>query len=135
MAHDYPLIMATVFYIVAAALLYNSVRKRSDGWRNVSFGFATVGALFHLGVQFNHWFGEDVPDVSLPHLMSLCALVIILMLIASALKRRELYAAGMVALPIAAGVLLLEWILPPHAIPLKEASVGTTVRCSVRGLV
>jgi ABC-type uncharacterized transport system permease subunit len=127
MAHDYPLIMAAVLYIVAAALLYNSIRGRSDGWRNVSFGFAIAGALFHTGVQVNHWFGEGVPDVSLAHLMSLCALVIILMLLASALKRRELFAAGLVALPIAAGVLLLEWVLPSHVIPLKEASTGTAV--------
>jgi ABC-type uncharacterized transport system permease subunit len=127
MAHDYPLILAAVLYIVAAALLYNSIRKRSDGWRNLAFGFAVAGALFHAGVQFNHWFGVAVPDVSLPHLLSLCALVIILLLFLSTLTRRELFAAGLVALPIAAGVLLLEWILPPHAIPLKEASTGTTI--------
>jgi len=127
MAHDYPLILAAVLYIVAAALLYNSIRKRSDGLRNVAFGFATVGALLHIAVQFNHWFGAAPPDVSLPHLLSLCALVIILLLLASTLTRRELFAAGLIALPIAAGVLLLEWILPPHEIPLKEASTGITV--------
>jgi ABC-type uncharacterized transport system permease subunit len=127
MAHDYPLIMAAVLYIAAAALLYKSIRERSVGWRNASFGFAITGALFHTGVQFVHWFGEGAPDVSLPHLMSLCALVIILLLIASTPRRRELYAAGLVALPIAAGVLLLEWVLPPHVIPLKEASAGTTI--------
>jgi ABC-type uncharacterized transport system permease subunit len=127
MAHDYPLILAAVLYIVAAALLYNSISKRSEGWRNMAFGFASAGALLHLAVQFNHWFGVAVPDVSLPHLLSLCALVIILLLLASTLTRRELFAAGLIALPIAAGVLLLEWILPPHEIPLKEASTGTTV--------
>jgi ABC-type uncharacterized transport system permease subunit len=119
--------MAAVMYIVAAVMLYNSIRKRSDGWRNASFGFAIAGAVFHTGVQFVHWFGEDVPDVSLPHLLSLCALVIILLLLSSSLTQRKLFAAGLVALPIAAGVLLLEWILPPHAIPLKDASIGTTV--------
>jgi len=127
MAHDYPLLMAAVLYIVAAALLYNSIRKRSAGWRNASFGFAVAGAMVHGGVQFFHWFGVEVPDVSLPHLLSLCALVIILMLIASTLTRRELYAGGLVALPIAAAVLLLEWIVPPHEIPLTEASAGTAV--------
>lgn len=127
MAHDYPLILAAVLYIVAAALLYNSISKRSQGWRNIAFGFAGAGAVLHVAVQFNHWFGVPVPDVSLPHLLSLCALVIILLLLASTLTRRELFAAGLIALPIAAGVLLLEWILPPHEIPLQEASTGTTV--------
>jgi ABC-type uncharacterized transport system permease subunit len=59
--------------------------------------------------------------------LSLCALVIILLLLASTATRKQLYAAGLIALPIAAGVLLLEWILPPHSIPLKDASTGTTV--------
>jgi ABC-type uncharacterized transport system permease subunit len=127
MAHDYPLIMAAVLYIVAAALLYNSIRNRSDGQRNVSLGFAIVGALFHAAAQFAHWFGEGVPDVALPHLLSLCALVIILLLFASTLSRRQFYSAGLIALPIAAGVLLLEWIVPPHSIPLSDASTGTTV--------
>jgi ABC-type uncharacterized transport system permease subunit len=127
MAHDYPLILAAVLYIVAAGLLYNSIRKRSDGWRNASIGFAVAGVLVHCGVQYNHWFGQATPDVSLPHLMSLCALVILLLLLASTLTRRALFSAGLVALPIAAGVLLLEWILPPHVIPLSETSAGTAV--------
>jgi len=127
MAHDYPLIIAAVLYIAAAALLYNSMSRQSAGLRNISFAMAVAGALLHAAVQFNHWFGVATPDVSLPHLMSLCALVIILILLASTLTRRELYAAGLVALPIAACVLLAEWTVPPHVIPLKEASAGTTV--------
>jgi len=127
MTHDYPLILATGFYIAAAALLYQSIRQRSDGWRKVSLLCAAAGALLHAGTQYIHWFGQEAPDVSLPHLMSLCALVIIVMLITSALSRKALYAAGLVALPIAAGVLLLEWVLPNHPIPLTEVSMGTAV--------
>jgi len=127
MAHDYPLILAAALYIVAGILLYQSIVKRSDGWRNAALGFTVGGALLHAGVQAVHWFGQGPTDVSLPHLLSLCALVIILLLLLSSLSRRELFAAGLVALPIAAGVLLLEWIVPPHVIPLKEASAGTTV--------
>jgi ABC-type uncharacterized transport system permease subunit len=127
MSHDYPLILAAVLYIVAAGLLYQSIRIRSDSRRTLAFGLAIVGALLHAGVQFNHWFGQPTPDVSLPHLMSLCALVVIVLLITSTLTRRALLAAGLVALPIAAAVLLLEWIMPPHVIPLTDASLGTTI--------
>jgi len=127
MTHDFPLILATVFYIVAAALLYASIRKRSAGLRKASLAFAVAGMLFHTGTQFAHWFGQDVPDVSLPHLMSLCALVIIFILVTSALTRKKLYAAGLVALPIAASVLLLEWVLPHDSIPLAQVSVGSAV--------
>ncbi|NNJ64876.1 MAG: cytochrome c biogenesis protein CcsA [Xanthomonadales bacterium] len=127
MTHDLPLILAALFYLGAAALLYQSISKRSRKWQTVSEGFAIAGVLLHLGVQFNHWFVEAVPDVSLPHLMSLCALVIMILLITSSFSRKALYSAGLVALPIAAGVLLLEWILPQNPIPLGETSTGVTV--------
>jgi ABC-type uncharacterized transport system permease subunit len=126
MTHDFPLVLAIVCYLVAGATLYNSIRKGSDGWRSISMTFAIAGALLHAGVQFNHWFVQDLPDVSLPHLLSLCALVIIVLLISSSFQRRTLYAAGVIALPIAAGVLLLEWFLPHDPMPLTEASTGST---------
>ena len=61
MTHDFPLILATALYVVAAALLYASVRKRSDSWRKASLAFAAAGMLVHAGAQINHWFGQDVP--------------------------------------------------------------------------
>jgi ABC-type uncharacterized transport system permease subunit len=127
MTHDIPLILAIVFYMAAAGLLYNSIRHRSAGWRKLSLGFAFAGVLFHAGVQINHWFLGQQMDVSLPHLMSLCALVIMLLLISSAFTRSTLYDAGLVALPIAVAVLLLEWILPHNVMPLKEVSAGIAV--------
>ena len=130
MGHDYPLIMAAALYIVAAVLLYKSVRTRSDSQRAAAFGLAIGGAVIHAFVQALHWFGQPEPDVSLPHLMSLCALVIIVLLIASSISQRKLFSAGLVALPVAAGVLLLEWIVPPHEIPLTDASLGTAVQPS-----
>jgi ABC-type uncharacterized transport system permease subunit len=127
MSHEFPLILAAALYTMAAVLLYFSIRKRSTGWRRVSFAFAIAATLFHAGAQYNHWFGQNVPDVSLPHLLSLCALVVTALLITSTLTRKELYSAGLVALPIAAGVLLLEWILPHGSLPLGQASVGIAV--------
>ena len=127
MTHDLSLILAAILYVVAAVLLYKSIRTPSSGWRRSSFTFALLGVLFHAMAQANHWFGAAAPDVSLPHLGSLCALVIILLLIISALTRNTLYDAGLVALPIAAGVALLEWVLPQHVIPLTELSTGITV--------
>jgi ABC-type uncharacterized transport system permease subunit len=127
MTHEFPLILAAAFYLMAAAMLYNSIRKRSAGWRAVAFTFAVAGAVFHAGAQFNHWFGQDVPDVSLPHLLSLCALVIIAMLLTSTVSRKELFAAGLVALPIAFGVVVLEWVLPHEGFTLSEATTGITI--------
>lgn len=127
MAHDLPLILAAIFYVVAAILLYKSIGTPLAVWRRTSFGFALAGVLFHALEQVSHWLGSEAPDVSLPHLLSLCALAIILLLISSTFTRDKLYDAGLVALPIAVGILLLEWILPQEAILLSEPSTGSTV--------
>lgn len=124
MTHDIPLLLAAILYLVAAGLLYNSIRKQSSGWRSISLTIAIAGVLLHTGVQINQWFGTSPVNVALPHLMSLCALVIILLVIFSAFTRNTLYDAGLVALPIAAGVLLLEWVLPQQVIPLNDVSGG-----------
>ncbi len=127
MTHDLSLILAAIFYVVAAVLLYKSIRTPHSAWRRSSFTSALVGVLFHTIAQANHWLGSAAPDVNLPHLGSLCALVIILLLIGSALTRNTLYDAGLVALPIAAGVALLEWVLPQNVIPLTDLSRGVGV--------
>jgi len=127
MTHDLSLILAAIFYVVAVILLYKSIRTPHVGWRRTSFTFALAGVLFHTIAQVFHWVGSPVPDVSLPHLGSLCALVIILLLIGSAFTRNTLYDAGLVALPLAAGVVMLEWVLPQDAIPMHELSTGIAV--------
>lgn len=127
MTHDLALILAAVSYIVAAALLYQSVRKQSESLQNVSLGFCTLGVLAHASAQYTHWFSETVPDVGIAHLLSLCALVITVILLTSALTNRKLYAAGLVALPIAATIVLVEFLLPYDGLPLHEASTGTGV--------
>jgi ABC-type uncharacterized transport system permease subunit len=112
---------------VAATLLYKSIRTPHSGWRRTSFAFALAGVLFHTIAQTNHWLGSPTPDVSLPHLGSLCALVIIVLLISFAFTRNTLYDAGLVALPIAAGVVMLEWVLPQDVIPMTELSTGIAI--------
>jgi len=124
MTHDLPLVLAAAFYMVSAALLYHSIGKNSEKLQNLSFSLAVVGAVLHVVAQYAHWFGEAVPDVSVAPLLSLCALVIIAILITSSLGQRRFFAAGLVALPIAAAVLLLELFLPHKPFELSEISLG-----------
>ncbi len=127
MTHDLSLILAAIFYVVAAILLYKSIKTPQSGWRRTSFAFSLAGVLVHAIAQTNHWFGSPTPDVSLAHLGSLCALVIVLLLISFAFTRNTLYDAGMVALPMAAGIVMLEWVLPQNAIPMTELSTGIAI--------
>jgi len=127
MIHDLPLVLAAACYMVSAALLYHSIGRGSQNLQNVSFTLAVAGSALHIVAQYAHWFGEDVPDVSVAPLLSLCALVIIVLLITSSLNQRRFFAAGLVALPIAAVVLLMELFLPHEPFALNEISVGVAV--------
>ena len=127
MTHDLPLVLAAISYVLAAIFLYQSIRQQAAGGRSVSLSFAVVGVALHCVAQFDHWFAGAQPDVSLPHLLSLCALVVIVILVLSAFTQRTLYDAGLVALPLAAAMLLMEWILPHDPIPMSELSTGTSV--------
>jgi ABC-type uncharacterized transport system permease subunit len=127
MNHDLLLILATGLYVLAAVLLWLSVRKPAQGLRKMALVLTIIGFFFHAWAQFTHWYGKAALDVGLTHLLSLCALVIMLLLISSTLTRRALFSAGLVALPLAAVVVLLEWILPNQVIRMEHASAGTAV--------
>lgn len=127
MTHDLPLILAAALYMVSAGLLYHSIGKRSASLQAGAFWLAVAGGLSHALAQFSHWFGSAEPDVSMAPLLSLCALVIILLLVTSSLTQKRLFTAGLVALPIAAAVTLVELVMPHQPFPLNEMSSGFAV--------
>ena len=127
MPHDLPLILAAALYLVSAGLLYRSIGKRSRSLQQVSFGFAVAGVLLHGFAQYTHWFAGSVPDVSLAPLLSLCALVIIVLLLTSTLSEKRLFTAGLVALPLAAIVLAMELVIPHQPFTLDKMSTGIGV--------
>ena len=127
MTHDLLLILAAVLYMVSAGLLYHAIGKRSDSLQNTALWIATAGMAFHAVAQFTHWFGVAEPDVSMAPLLSLCGLVIIVLLILPAMAQRRLLAAGLVALPIASAVCVLELVMPHQPFTLSDPSSGVMV--------
>ena len=77
--------------------------------------------------QYSHWFTGPLPDVGVAPLLSLCAFVIIVLLLTSAFSEKRLFAAGLVALPIAAAVLVLELFLPHQPFTTDARSSGFTL--------
>jgi ABC-type uncharacterized transport system permease subunit len=126
MYHDISILIAIVLYLSASGFLYFSFDQPTSAWRPLSVGCASTGAAFHLFAFWQHWSFTQPPDVNLLSLLSLCALVIVIMLCVSVLSRNGLFDAGMVSLPIAALVLLLEWAVPASPILLENNSAGTT---------
>jgi len=113
--------------MVSAVLLFQSIGKHSAGMQKVAFWLATAGGLSHAAAQYTHWFGVAEPEVGLAPLLSLCALAIIMLLIGTSIQERRFFAAGLVALPIAAAVTLLELALPQQPFTLSDPSTGVMV--------
>ena len=112
MIHDLPLALAAALYMVSAALLYHSIGKRSDSLLDRAFQVAVAGGVLHFAAQVTHRLGDGPPDVSIAPLLSLCALVCIFLLVTSSISQRRFFAAGLVALPIAAVAILAELFMP-----------------------
>lgn len=127
MTHDLPLILAAVLYMVSAGLLYHAIGKRSASLQTTAFWLAVAGGISHAVAQYSHWFGAAEPDVGLAPLLSLCAFVIILLLVTSSLTQKRLFAAGLVALPIATAVTALELVIPHQPFTLSDPSTGVMV--------
>ena len=131
MHHDLSLLIAIGFYIAAALLLYRSISRQTTSLRTASIACSFAGVVFHLVAQMQHWHLATAPDVSLLNLLSLCALVIVMMLCSSVFSKNSLYDASLVALPLTALVLVLEWAIPARPLLLTNTSVGTTVQVSL----
>lgn len=127
MQHDFNLLIVIGFYIVAAILLYASILRRGRALRAASLLAAFAGAAAHTVAQSQHWMTAGMPDVGFLNLLSLCALVIVLMLCISIASRDSLYDAGLIALPLAVIVLLLEWSLPSDRLLVEIDSTGTAL--------
>ena len=127
MIHDLPLVLAAALYMVSAALLYYSIGKRSDSLLNRAFQVAVAGGVLHFVAQVTHWLGDGPPDVSIAPLLSLCALACIFLLVTSSIRRRKLFAAGLIALPIAAAAILAELFMPHEPFELSKMSTGIAV--------
>ena len=127
MSHDFWLLLATLLYLGAAIVLYRSARRPEGKARSLSPVLGSAGLLCHGVAQYGHWFGSTAPDVSLVVVLSLCALVIVLTLLATVPSRSSLYDAGLVALPMAAAITLIEFFCPAQGPLLEPVGTGTAV--------
>jgi ABC-type uncharacterized transport system permease subunit len=107
--HDTLLLLAALGYLGAVILLYLSVSRNSRSLSRGSVSLVCLGALAHAAAQYHHWVPLGAQEVSVLNVLSLCALVVILLLVASLVMSEPLYHAGLVILPIAIVALLLEW--------------------------
>lgn len=124
--HEIFLILTAVAYLAAVLLLFYSIQNSSGALRNCSILATCLGVMSHFAAQYHHWFSPDSGGVDIFSVLSLCALVVVLLLVASLLFKKPLFDAGLVALPIATAVLLLEWLTTtPGTLP-EDGSLKIT---------
>ena len=123
--HDFLLLGAAVCYLAAAAGLFRALLDGKPGGRTVATGVAAAGALLHALAQYQHWYPGGAPVISFLNALSLCALVVVCVLLLSLWFRHDVFDAGLVALPLAALVLLAEWVVPAPG-NLLETHTATT---------
>ncbi len=120
-------ILAASLYLASVVMLYLSVSRASANSRSVALACAIAGAGLHAGAQYVYWFLSSAPHFDMLSILSLCGLVIVVLLLLSALSRKSLFDAGLVALPISAAVLLLNSTLQLEGTALGATSTATTV--------
>ena len=131
--HEILLATTAACYLGAVVLLYFSILRSMPGLRSVAIVITCAGVLIHSAAQFKHWFTPGAVEISILTVMSLCALVIVLLLVLSLLLRKPLFDAGLVALPLASIVLLLELLIsaPGQVLTPGSPEITTHILSSV----
>jgi len=125
--HDVLSLGAALSYLAAAIVLYASLLKPEGGGRRLSITLATVGVVLHGAAQAQHWIPAGSIEISFLNALSLCALVVVALLLLSLALRNSVYDAGLVALPLAGAALLAEWAVPAPGNLLEGVSASTEV--------
>lgn len=125
--HEILLTLTAVAYLAAMLLLYFSIQNSSGTLRSSSILAACLGVVSHFAAQYHHWFSPGSEGVNIFNILSLCALVVVLLLVVSLFFKKPLFDAGLVALPIATTVPLLEWLIStPGTLPTSGSLEITT---------
>ena len=125
--HDILLLLAALGYMGAAIMLHFSVLKESQPFSKGSVFLVCLGAAFHAAAQYHHWVPLGAQELSVLNVLSLCALVVVLLLVASLRMTEPVYHAGLVILPIAIAALLLEWGISAPGNLISTESPGLSV--------
>lgn len=131
--HDLFLLSAAACYLLAAFLLYRGLLSDADARPRAPAVLSAAGVVLHGAAQAQHWFVNTPVEISFLNVLSLCSLVIVLLVLLAAVNPNRLFAAGLVALPLAGLMLLAEWAIdaPGNMLENVTPAVGAHVVSSV----
>lgn len=122
--HDVLLLSAAGCYLAAAILLFRGLFADADSKPAAPALIAAAGVVLHASAQAQHWLISSPVEVSFLNVLSLCALVIVALLLFAAATPNRLFAAGMISLPMATLMLLAEWAFDAPGNILRDVTPG-----------
>ena len=131
--HEILLTGTATAYLAAVLFLYYSIAKSSTGLRTFAVVATGLGMLMHVCAQYQHWFTNHFAEITILNIWSLCALVVVALLVISSFLKKSLFDAGLIAIPIAAVVVLLEKFLvaPGTVLSTNSPEIASHILSSV----
>ncbi len=123
--HDVLLLTTALSYLTAVTLLFLSVLQSQPAKHRLAYAITCIGLLLHMAAQYQHWAPRGT-EANVLNVMSMCAFVVVFLLVVSVPLRKPLFEAGLVALPIATIVLIAEWSIHPPGRLVSEGEAHVT---------
>jgi ABC-type uncharacterized transport system permease subunit len=123
--HDFLLLTAAAIYLGAVFLLYLSILGPDPGKRKIAIALTCIGLVLHTTTQYQLWSPRGT-EANVLNVMSMCAFVVVALLVISLALRKPFFEAGLVALPIAAIALIAEWGVHPPGRLVSEGEADVT---------
>jgi ABC-type uncharacterized transport system permease subunit len=123
--HDFLLLVPAACYLAAVVLLYLSILQSDPAKKKFAILLTCLGLLLHAVDQYQHWSPKG-SEANILSVMSMCAFVVVALLVISVPLRKPLFEAGLVALPIATVVLIGEWAIQPPGRLVSEGEAHVT---------
>lgn len=114
-------LLAAALYAGATFVLFRAVRVRTGAGRSLALGLVALAAVLHALLEYNTWTGRPLASIDVISTLSLCALVVVVLWASTLLRADAVVESGVLALPIAALVNLLDGLLPAR--PVDAAAI------------
>ena len=119
--------LAFVSYAGAGILLYLGMLHDKSKWKDFAIYLVVAGLLAHTVVLARYGLGGGSVDVNAMHILSACSWFMVLSLVGSRFLNHPLVDSGLIAFPLTALIVLLDFLLPVTSMPLENMSAGTRV--------
>jgi ABC-type uncharacterized transport system permease subunit len=124
-------LLAAVLYAAATFMLLRFTTHPSSAARGLALGITAAAMILHTVLEYHDWIHQPLAGIDISTTLSLCALVVVAIWVATLFRRNAVLEPGLIVLPLAAIATLVDALMPgptlaPHP-ALGAAATGTVV--------